>query len=104
MYDGERLKGPRWLGHPQTWPEIDARIEERLAAANGRGGSIVLLSSSIVSPSTQALVGDWARRYPSFRHVVYDAVSFSALRSATDACFGVDLSMQSGENVKLPLG
>jgi Fe-S-cluster-containing dehydrogenase component/anaerobic selenocysteine-containing dehydrogenase len=89
LYDGERLKGPLWLGHPQTWPEIDARIEARLAAASGRGQSIVLLSSTIISPSTQALVGDWARRYPTFRHVVYDAVSASALRSATDACFGV---------------
>jgi Fe-S-cluster-containing dehydrogenase component/anaerobic selenocysteine-containing dehydrogenase len=87
LYDPNRLKGPLWHGEPASWSEIDARVEAQLAAASRRG--IVLLSGTIVSPSTRALIAEWSARFPRFRHVVYDAVSFSALRAATRACFGV---------------
>jgi len=90
LYDAERLKGPTWLGVPVTWPEVDARIEERLRAVRAGGHPIVLLSSTIVSPSTRALIAEWTARVPGFRHVVYDAVSCSALRRATRACFAID--------------
>ena len=87
LYDPNRLRGPLWHGEPASWNEIDARVEAGLAAASRRG--IVLLSGTIVSPSTRALIAEWSARFPRFRHVVYDAVSFSALRGATHACFGV---------------
>ena len=86
LYDPDRLTGPTWHGETITWDEIDRRITERLAAARERG--VVLLSNTIVSPSTIALIADWSRRFPNFRHVSYDAVSFSALRQATRECFG----------------
>jgi molybdopterin-containing oxidoreductase family iron-sulfur binding subunit len=86
LYDPDRLTGPRWLSEPITWEEVDVRIMARLAAAGRR--EIVLLSSTIASPSTRSLIADWSARFPRFRHVVYDAASFSALRQATDACFG----------------
>ena len=87
VYDPNRLRGPLWRGQPVTWDELDARIAAQLAAASRRG--IVLLSNTIVSPSTRALIAEWSARFPRFRHIVYDAVSFSALRDATSACFGV---------------
>jgi molybdopterin-containing oxidoreductase family iron-sulfur binding subunit len=90
LYDEERLKGPRWLGRPTTWQDLDARITERMAAASAAGGDIVLLSSTILSPSTLALIAEWSSRYPSFRHVIYDAVSSSALKTATSIAFGAD--------------
>ena len=90
LYDAERLNGPTWLGVPVTWPEVDARIAERLRAVRAGGHPIVLLSSTIVSPSTRALIAEWTAQVPGFRHVVYDAVSCSALRRATRACFAID--------------
>ena len=90
LYDAERLKGPTWLGVPVTWQDVDARIEERLRAAMAGRHNLVLLSGTIVSPSTRALIAEWKARVPTFRHVVYDAVSFSALRRATGACFAID--------------
>src|SRR6266849_4468032 len=90
LYDAERLTGPTWLGVPVTWPEVDARIEERLRAVRAGRHNLVLLSGTIVSPSTRALIAEWTARVPGFRHVVYDAVSCSALRRATRACFAID--------------
>jgi molybdopterin-containing oxidoreductase family iron-sulfur binding subunit len=89
LYDAERLKGPLWHGEPTTWEDVDARIGERLAAVMTGGRDVVLLSGTIVSPSTRDLIGRWAGRHPRFRHVVYDAVSSSALLRATETCFGV---------------
>jgi Fe-S-cluster-containing dehydrogenase component len=89
LYDAERLKGPLWRGEPATWEEIDAHIAQRLGAVTAGGRAIVLLTGTISSPSTRALIAEWTSRVPRFRHVVYDAVSSSALVRATETCFGV---------------
>jgi Fe-S-cluster-containing dehydrogenase component/anaerobic selenocysteine-containing dehydrogenase len=86
LYDPDRLRGPLWRGQPTTWDAIDTQIGGRLAAASGR--RVVLLSGSVTSPSTRALIADWSSRFPRFSHVVYDAVSCSGLREAMQVCFG----------------
>jgi molybdopterin-containing oxidoreductase family iron-sulfur binding subunit len=86
LYDPDRARGPLWLGDPTTWAAIDREIQPRLAAAAQR--RIVLLSGTITSPSTRALIAEWSSRFPHFRHIVYDAVSFSGLREATRRAFG----------------
>jgi molybdopterin-containing oxidoreductase family iron-sulfur binding subunit len=41
----------------------------------GLGGApVVLLTSTINSPSTLALINEFLAKYPGSRHVVYDAV------------------------------
>ncbi len=88
LYDGERLRGPLWKGKPATWQEIDQRVGESLRAAQGSGRAIVLLSGTITSPSTREMIAEWRKRYPNFRHVVYDAVSYDAMRAANLEGFG----------------
>ncbi|HEV3317320.1 MAG TPA: hypothetical protein VG488_10140, partial [Candidatus Angelobacter sp.] len=78
LYDDARLRGPQWQGKPATWDEIDEHINEALHGAETDKRKIVLLSGTIVSPSTLEIISEWGKRYPSFRHVVYDAVSYSA--------------------------
>jgi Fe-S-cluster-containing dehydrogenase component len=89
LYDDRRLKGPLWRGQPESWERIDARITDRLAAAAKQHKRVVLLSSTIIGPTTRKLVEEWRSR-PGFDHVTYDPVSFSALRDATRASFGGD--------------
>jgi molybdopterin-containing oxidoreductase family iron-sulfur binding subunit len=48
----------------------------------------VLLSSTVNSPSTLEIIGEWGRSFPNFRHVVYDAISLNALRAANNESFG----------------
>jgi molybdopterin-containing oxidoreductase family iron-sulfur binding subunit len=88
LYDDERLRGPRWHGQPIRWQQLDEQVAGLLAAAHRQGRQIVLLSGTLSSPSTLEIIGDWTRQLPSFRHVVYDAVSLSALRAANAECFG----------------
>jgi Fe-S-cluster-containing dehydrogenase component len=89
LYDQERLKGPLWQGQPISWEAIDARIKERLAPAGARPARIALLSRTILGPATRDLIAQWSVR-PGFQHVVYDPVSFTAIRWATREAFGVD--------------
>ncbi len=88
LYDNERLRGPLWHGSPAAWYEIDEQVGAALAEAQAKQAKIVLLSSTITSPSTREIIERWRRAFPSFRHVVYDPVSASALRAATAAAFG----------------
>ncbi|HMC58746.1 MAG TPA: hypothetical protein VKJ01_06110, partial [Candidatus Solibacter sp.] len=88
LYDGERLRGPLWKGKPTKWAEIDRQVLDSLTAAGKTGRAVVLLSGTLTSPSTLEIVANWTRRQPNFRHVVYDAVSLSALRAANAESFG----------------
>jgi molybdopterin-containing oxidoreductase family iron-sulfur binding subunit len=88
LYDNERLRGPLWHGKPAEWPQLDEEIITGLKAAAAKQGKVVLLSSTITSPSTREIIARWGREVPGFRHVVYDPISASALRTASAQAFG----------------
>jgi molybdopterin-containing oxidoreductase family iron-sulfur binding subunit len=88
LYDNERLRGPLWRGEPTPWAELDAQIAAGLAAARAAGKQIVLMSSTITSPSLRALIARFGAAYAGFRHVTYDASSASALRAASAEVLG----------------
>ena len=87
LYDPERLPGPLWNGKAVSWQQMDKLIRASLPAP-GLHQQIVLLSSTINSPSTLDIIRRWQKKYPNFRHVIYDAVSLSAMRSANAESFG----------------
>ena len=89
LYDEGRLKGPLWHGTPASWDDVDEHIQRGLTGAVAGGKRVVVLSRTILGPSTRRLLSEWTGRN-GFDHVVYDAVSFAALGRATKAAFGVD--------------
>jgi molybdopterin-containing oxidoreductase family iron-sulfur binding subunit len=86
LYDNERLRGPMWQGRPATWQQIDRQVIDSLDSR--KAGRVVLLSGTITSPSMMKIVTEWSRRYPQFRHAVYEPVSLNALRAANAESFG----------------
>jgi len=88
LYDNERLRGPLLQGKPAEWHVVDDHIKEKLGEARAKQGKVVLLSSTITSPSLLAIIERWKAAFPGFRHVMYDAVSASALRTASAQAFG----------------
>jgi Fe-S-cluster-containing dehydrogenase component len=88
LYDDARLRGPVWLGNPTSWQEVDRHIRTMLNPGSRDPRAIVLLSPTITSPSTRALLDDFRAAYPSFRHVVYDTMSLAALREANRLAHG----------------
>jgi anaerobic selenocysteine-containing dehydrogenase len=88
LYDDERLHGPVLRGRPVSWKEMDEEVTRALAGAGAERKKVVLLSGTINSPSTRALIARWGQRQPRFQHVTYEPVSHSALREATRRTFG----------------
>jgi MoCo/4Fe-4S cofactor protein with predicted Tat translocation signal len=88
LYDDARLRGPLWHGEPVSWEEIDRQVMEWLQAAQASGRGVALLSGTVTSPSTRAVIAEWRERYPNFTHVEYDPVSLSAMRAANAESFG----------------
>ncbi len=86
LYDMHRITHPRRKAGDKfeetTYEFIDKTIGEGLAAA---GGSIVLLSSTIISPSTRQIISEFLAKYPGSRHVQADAVSYSGMLLANEA-------------------
>lgn len=86
LYDVARLRFPSIGGTETTWAELDKQVGAALA---GLGGApVVLLSSTILSPSTKKVIGEFLAKYPNSRHVVYDAVSHSGMLLANEASYG----------------
>src|SRR5262249_20980762 len=79
LYDDARLRGPLWHGRPATWEEGDRRVIAALSTARQEKRRVVLLSQTINSPSTLAIIKGWHAGDPNFSHVVYEPVSLNAV-------------------------
>ncbi len=88
LYDDARYKGPSIKGETAGWANIDSNIKAKLAEISNAGGQIRILTSTLLSPSTHALINEVATALPGTKHVTYDAVSFSGMRMANQKSFG----------------
>ncbi|SEK67897.1 quinol:cytochrome c oxidoreductase iron-sulfur protein precursor [Chitinophaga rupis] len=86
LYDTARLRYPTINGTETTWAELDKQVTAALGALGGQ--PVVLLSSTILSPSTKKVIGEFLAKYPGSRHVTYDAVSYSGMLLANEAAYG----------------
>lgn len=88
MYDSSRLKNAKIDGKDVSWKEVDAKVKKSLAEAQTSEGQIVLLTGTLASPSTDKLIADFVAKYPTAKHVIYDAVSCSESLDAFEQVFG----------------
>ena len=88
LYDDARLKVPRAGNKDVSWEEADSQIIESLSEINKSGGEIVLLTSTLISPTTIRLIKEFGKNFTNFRWVQYDAVSYSAIADANFEAFG----------------
>lgn len=61
-----------------TFEQFDKLVGDAMKAA---GGAVVLLTSTVVSPSTKDIIA----KFPNLKHVQYDAVSYSGMLLANEA-------------------
>lgn len=104
LYDTHRLRFPqrkvngKW--EESTYEFLDKTIGDILGAAGA--GSVVLLTSTITSPSVKQVITDFLAKYPGGRHVQTDAVSYSGMLLANEASgFGRKLPTYNFEAAKV---
>ena len=86
LYDTARLRYPTIDNKEVTLEAIDKTIGGALASLGG--APIVILTSTITSPTTKEVINQFIAKYPGSRHVQYDAVSYTGLLLANEACYG----------------
>jgi molybdopterin-containing oxidoreductase family iron-sulfur binding subunit len=91
LYNTARLRYPMEKSgdvfkEAPTYESIDKKITEALAAVGAK--QIVLLSSTLNSPSELSVIEAFKAKYPTFKHVSYDAVSYSGILQANELSYG----------------
>jgi Fe-S-cluster-containing dehydrogenase component/anaerobic selenocysteine-containing dehydrogenase len=93
LYDPDRLTGPvrnlqnKTRSNRETISGAWADIDTKIAAALGKG-SVAILSSTLPSPSTRAIISDFSRVFPGTRWVQYDTLGMDSVREAQRLSYG----------------
>ena len=89
MYDTLRLQGPMANGIDVSWEDFYLQIEAKLKAMAVTNKSIVLLTQTLASPTTQSIIDAFIARYPNVRQVTYDTISENATVQAFENIYGI---------------
>lgn len=89
LYDNSRLRFPRaGTNAKATWEELDKEVIAKLQAVAQSGKKITIVSNSIISPSTKAVIESFKTKYPTTEHVQYDQHSHYGMLKANEESFG----------------
>lgn len=88
LYDVSKLKDPLLKQEESTWADVDAFVKGELNKAQASGKKIRIVSSSLNSPSAKAVVADFAVKFPTTKHIQYDAISYTGIIKANENSFG----------------
>ncbi len=88
LYDNSRLRGPKDGQKRTNWEELDQAVVAKLNQISGQGGQIRIVSNSILSPSTKAVIERFKSKYPTTQHVQYDQSSAYGMLKANEQSFG----------------
>jgi molybdopterin-containing oxidoreductase family iron-sulfur binding subunit len=73
LYDSNRLKYPKHNGKVISWGDVDKMT---------LNGEVRLVTGTVNSPSTLAAIEELKKKYPTTKHIQYDAISYSGIRRA----------------------
>ena len=87
LYDTARLRFPLADGKEvSTLEAFDKMVGDAFASLGG--APIVLLTSTVTSPSSKEVIAGFLAKYPGSRHVTFDAVSYAGMLLANEASYG----------------
>lgn len=88
LYDDARFKTPLKRGEATTWDEIDSYVTQKLEQLKKDNKKVVLLSSTVISPTSRKVIGEFQQKFPNVDWVQYDAVSATGILKASELSFG----------------
>ncbi|MCH6200387.1 TAT-variant-translocated molybdopterin oxidoreductase [Aquiflexum sp. LQ15W] len=84
LYDKQRLAGPHIKGVKSDWATIDAEVKSKLASA----GSVKIVTNTILSPSTEKVLQQFAEAFGSAEVIAYDPISNYGITKAAELSYG----------------
>lgn len=88
LYDTTRLRYPLQKDGKEFKEVTTFDAFDKMVGAAIAGKTVVLLTATVNSPSTQQIITEFLAKYPNSRHVQYDAVSYSGMLLANEATYG----------------
>ena len=99
LYNSSRINGPIFNNNPESWSNVDSKLVDKLNDIAAKNGKIRILSNTIISPSTKAVIDEFIKKYSSstsdesisgcdIKHVEYDMQSYYGIRKANKNIFG----------------
>ncbi len=88
LYDVSKLKGPKLNQSNTSWKALDAFVQGELNKVQASGKKLRIVSSSISSPSTKAVIADFIAQFPAAKLVQVDPVSYTGIIKANENSFG----------------
>jgi MoCo/4Fe-4S cofactor protein with predicted Tat translocation signal len=102
LYDATRRQRPVVGGQDSNWSSLDKELMAGLAKAEAEGKQVVVLTSTVLSPSQQKLINSFGSKYTNFRHVSQDPFSYSEKLDAWQEVTGKrSLPMYHFQNAKV---
>ncbi|MFW6257804.1 MAG: twin-arginine translocation signal domain-containing protein, partial [Prolixibacteraceae bacterium] len=89
VYNINRYERPEKENQTVSWEEADNEIAGQLKALQNEGNTILLITPTIISPSTKKLIAEFTETYGAEWHQ-YDAVPMNGYREANQRVFGTD--------------
>ena len=89
MYDSARIQGPIHLRKDISWNDFDIKVIEKLDLLRFSNKPVVLLTNTIVSPTTSKIILSFLEKYPNVTHVEYDSISESSVLDAHEMMYGI---------------
>ena len=88
LYDNTRLRYPMQKDGKGFKEVTGFDAFDKMIGAAITGKTVALLTATVNSPSTLQIIKEFLAKYPGSRHVQYDAVSYSGMLLANEACYG----------------
>jgi MoCo/4Fe-4S cofactor protein with predicted Tat translocation signal len=88
LYDNARSRTPLANKKKVNWSDLDSEIIGKLSEVSSSGGQIRIVSNTILSPSTKAVIEKFKAKYPTTQVVQYDQVSAYGMLKANEESFG----------------
>ena len=89
LYDNSRLRGPEEGEKTKLkWADLDGKVIAKLNEIAGQGGQIRIVSNTILSPSTKAVIEKFKAKFPTTQHVQYDQSSAYGMLKANEQTLG----------------
>jgi anaerobic selenocysteine-containing dehydrogenase len=89
VYNINRYKNPTIKGEDVSWEKADSEIVVQLRELADSGRPILLITPTIISPSTKKLIGEFVTTFGA-EWQQYDAIPMDGYREANKHVFGVD--------------
>lgn len=89
LYDNLRVAHPKKQGEVTTWDTLYSEVQAEMEKAQASGKQIVILTPTMASPSTNALLVELKEKYSEVRHIQYDAISNQAALNAFEKKYGM---------------